>query len=904
MPIIYIDNKPYEIRDGQNLLHACLSLGFNIPYFCWHPAMHSVGACRQCAVKQFRDENDTKGKIIMSCMTPATDGTRISIDDPEAKAFRASVIEWLMTNHPHDCPVCDEGGECHLQDMTVMAGHVYRRHRFRKRTYRNQDLGPFLNHEMNRCIQCYRCVRFYADYAGGRDLNVFAAHNNVYFGRYKEGVLENEFSGNLIEVCPTGVFTDKTLKKNYTRKWDLQTAPSICPHCGLGCNTIPAERYGRLRRILTRYNGEVNGYFICDRGRFGYGFVNSKKRMTHPMVREKEAGFLQPASKAEALVRLSEILHFGERVIGIGSPRASLEANFALMALVGRENFFTFPEKDRGLVSLIIGTMKKGPARTPSLKEIESADAVFLLGEDITNVAPRLALALRQSIRQRPMEKARKLGIPLWNDAAVRTAAQGEKGPLFIGSSFGTKLDDVSSDILYGDPDELARLGFAVAQELDSGAPAVGHLSKDTHSLAKKIAHSLREAKRPLVICGMSSRSEALINAAANVAGALHRTGHAASLCFTVDECNTLGLGLMPGRNLEGAFKLAEEGKVDTAIILENDLYRRSDAPSVEGFLKKCNHVVVIDHSLTPTAAQAEVALPAGTFAESTGTFVNNEGRAQRFFKVFPPIHEIQESLNWLKEAMAAAKLPAHWQTIDDVITAMAAELPIFGPVGEIAPPAGFRLNGMKVPREPARFSGRTAITAQADVHEPKPPADEDSPLAFSMEGFDGKPPSSLISRYWSPGWNSVAATNKFQNEVGGPLRDGDPGRRLIEPEETLDVSYTGEAPEAFVSRKDEWLIVPLYHIFGSEELSAMSPEILRLSPEPYLALGPDDAHRIEVVEGKEIDLRISGIIYRLPVRIKGSIPNGIAAVPAGISGLEGIVFPIWGRIIKTVISG
>src|SRR3990172_6661852 len=235
MAIIHVDGKAYEGADGNSLLHACLSVGLDIPYFCWHPAMESVGACRQCAVKQYRDANDTKGRIVMSCMTPAADGTRISINDQEVKDFRARVIEWLMVNHPHDCPVCDEGGECHLQDMTVMTGHVYRQYRFNKRTYRNQFLGPFVNHEMNRCIQCYRCVRFYNDYAGGRDFGVFGAHDAVYFGRHEEGALENEFSGNLVEVCPTGVLTDRTLKQHYTRKWDLQTAPSVCVHCGLGC---------------------------------------------------------------------------------------------------------------------------------------------------------------------------------------------------------------------------------------------------------------------------------------------------------------------------------------------------------------------------------------------------------------------------------------------------------------------------------------------------------------------------------------------------------------------------------------------------------------------------------------------------------------------------------------------
>ncbi|MDM7914774.1 MAG: 2Fe-2S iron-sulfur cluster-binding protein, partial [Candidatus Eisenbacteria bacterium] len=201
----------YRVRAGRNLLEAALDAKRDLPYFCWHPDMGSVGACRQCAVKVFKDENDKAGRIVMACMTPAAPGTRASIDDPAAAEFRAAVIEWLMINHPHDCPVCDEGGECHLQDMTVMTGHVYRRFQGKKRTFRNQDLGPFVAHEMNRCIQCYRCVRYYRNVAGGRDLDVFGSRDRLFFGRHEDGVLESEFSGNLVEVCPTGVFTDKPL---------------------------------------------------------------------------------------------------------------------------------------------------------------------------------------------------------------------------------------------------------------------------------------------------------------------------------------------------------------------------------------------------------------------------------------------------------------------------------------------------------------------------------------------------------------------------------------------------------------------------------------------------------------------------------------------------------------------
>jgi NADH-quinone oxidoreductase subunit G len=339
-------------------------------------------------VKQYRDENDKQGRLVMACMTQALEGSRISIEDGEARAFRKSVAECLMVNHPHDCPVCDEGGECHLQDMTVMTGHNYRAYRFPKKTYENQDLGPFVNHEMNRCIQCYRCVHYYKDIAGGKDLQAFACHDHVYFGRHQDGALESEFSGNLVEVCPTGVFTDKSLKKHYTRKWDLQTAPSVCVHCSLGCNTIPGERYGSLRRIRNRYHGKVNGYFLCDRGRYGYEFVNHERRIRRPMLRNA-AGALEEASLNAVRERLGVLLSEPQKVMGIGSPRASMEANFALRSLVGADRFFQgIPDREAHLVTSIIKILREGPARTCSLREIEQCDAVLILGEDVTNTGP------------------------------------------------------------------------------------------------------------------------------------------------------------------------------------------------------------------------------------------------------------------------------------------------------------------------------------------------------------------------------------------------------------------------------------------------------------------------------------------------------------------------------------
>jgi len=872
MAMVHVDGKSYQMNPEENLLHGCLSAGLNLPYFCWHPALGSVGACRQCAVKQFKDEHDTQGKIVMACMTPSTEGTHIAIQDPEAVAFRAAIIEGLMLNHPHDCPVCDEGGECHLQDMTVMTGHAYRRYEFDKRTFRNQNLGPLVNHEMNRCIQCYRCVRYYRDYAGGHDLNAFASRDTVFFGRHMDGVLENEFSGNLVEICPTGVFTDKTLKRHYTRKWDQQFAPSICVHCGLGCNTDVGEHTGTVRRIVNRYNHDVNGYFLCDRGRFGYEFTNSEHRIREPLLKGKVV------SAETARQRLREAVASG-KTIGIGSPRASLESNFALRTLVGPDNFYSgMADSEARLVALTVDILRRGAVRTPSLHEVEECDAVLVLGEDVTNIAPRMALALRQSVRQQPIELAKKLNIPLWMDHGVRDAIQERKGPLYLATPYATRLEEIATATWHAAPDDIARLGIAVAHALDPQAPSPAN---GDFPLATEIARALKSARKPLIISGPSCQSEAIIQAAANVAMSV-----GAMLSLTAPECNTVGAVLMGAKPLSAAFQAIQNGEADTLIILENDLYRRAPRTDVDALFNSTAHVIVLDHLGNPTSEKAELVLPSGTFAESDGTFISSEGRAQRFFQVFVPPGDIQESWRWLGQGA--------WESLDTVLAAMVTAVPHLAPVREAAPSAKFRIAGAKVPRFPHRASGRTAVLANINVSEPKVPDDPDSPLAFSMEGTPDHPPGSLIPFVWSPGWNSIQATNTYQKEIGGPLRGGDPGIRMFEPTASRGQTYFGDIPKASQPHEGEWLLLPMHHLFGSEELSLAAPGIAELAAAPHVAV--NDGH---LREGEQVEVRCGSGTFRLPVRIRRDLPRGVACLPAGVAPFAGSELPAWGKIVR-----
>ncbi|MDV5861656.1 NADH-quinone oxidoreductase subunit NuoG [Pseudomonas mendocina] len=894
MATIHVDGKDFEVDGADNLLQACLSLGLDIPYFCWHPALGSVGACRQCAVKQYNDENDTRGRIVMSCMTPATDKTWISIDDEESKAFRASVVEWLMTNHPHDCPVCEEGGHCHLQDMTVMTGHNARRYRFTKRTHQNQELGPFIAHEMNRCIACYRCVRYYKDYAGGTDLGVYGAHDNVYFGRVEDGTLESEFSGNLVEVCPTGVFTDKTHSERYNRKWDMQFAPSICHGCSSGCNISPGERYGELRRIENRFNGSVNQYFLCDRGRFGYGYVNNADRPRQPLLAGQAIGIDAALDKAAELLK-------GKRVIGIGSPRASLESNFALRELVGADNFYSgIAAGELANIRLIRDILQNGPLPTPTLRDVELHDAIFVLGEDLTQTAARLALALRQAVKGKATEIAAGARIQDWHMAAVQNVAQHARHPLFIASVTETRLDDAAAESVHAAPADLARIGFAVAHAIDPSAPAVDGLDAEAQALVQRIADALLAAQRPLIVSGASLGDKALIEAAANIASALKNREKNGSLSLVVPEANSLGLALLldkeqGGESVDAALDALSNGQADAVIVLENDLYRRADATKVDAALSAAQTVIVADHQRTATSERAHLLLPVASFAEGDGTLVSLEGRAQRFFQVYEPSYYdsnilIREGWRWLHALHSTLQGRAvDWTQLDQVTEACAASNPLLAGIKDAAPSASFRIKGLKLAREPHRYSGRSAMRANISVHEPRQPQDQDSAFAFSMEGYAGsKENRQQIPFAWSPGWNSPQAWNKFQDEVGGHLRAGDPGVRLLEAAGNALPWFAVNA--AFNPAAGTWQVAPLHHLFGSEENSARAKPIQERMPEPYVALAREEATRLGVNDGALLALRINGQALRLPLQVRDDLAVGLVGLPVGLPGIPATV--------------
>ena len=625
---------------------------------------------------------------------------------------------------------------------------------------------------MNRCIQCYRCVRYYKDYAGGTDFGVFGAHNHLYFGRFEDGALESEFSGNLIEVCPTGVFTDKTLKTHYTRKWDLTNAPSICNNCSVGCNTIVGERYGMVRRVLNRYNKEVNGYFLCDRGRFGYDFINADNRIKKSLFNKVEI------STEEAVAKAASILSGNS--IGIGSPTASIEANYALQKLVGKENFYAgVPSAELKLIQQILEIYKSGNVHVPSLIEIEQAEGVLILGEDILATAPRVALSVRQSIKNKPMSIAGKLNIPEWHRIAVKTAVGVEKGPLFIATPEPTKIDDAATATYRSGKDGIAKLSNGILNSLtDKSMPA--DLRAEEKEFASIIASTLSQCKSVVVISGTNAGSET-IEAAAAIAKALAQGERKTGLYCVVPESNSLALGILADKSLDDALQTLENGKAESLVVLENNIFNRAAKEQVNSALGKCKNIISIDSNQNDLTAKANLVLAGGTFAESEGTLINAEGRMQRYFSVLPALNGVRQSWKWLAEIEAHKAGKTNTTSFDSLVKEISENVACMAKIIEVAPNADYRLQDMKIPRQTPRFSGRTSMQANINVSEPKPPQDENSALAFSMEGSKSIPPAELTSFYWSPGWNSMQASNKYLKDLNNALKGRDPGIRIFE---------------------------------------------------------------------------------------------------------------------------
>ena len=608
MPKLIIDKREISVPEGTPVIDAAAALGIMIPRFCYHPALGSVGACRVCAV-MFLD-GPVKG-IQMSCMVMARDGMVVSTTDADAVDFRRHVIEWLMVNHPHDCPVCDEGGHCLLQDMTVSGGHGIRRFEGRKRTHRDQDLGPLVAHEMNRCIQCYRCTRYYREYAGYEDLGVMGIGARVYFGRRRDGALESPFAGNLVDICPTGVYTDRPSRYK-GRRWDFERHPSICLNCSLGCHTTASVRYREVIRLEARYSAAVNGHFICDRGRYGAAYASAPDRPRQALVRGQPTNL--PGAVADAAKILAGITAQGgaASVAVAGAGRSSLETVAAMTDLCRAAGYrapvFHPTAAQAAAVSAVAERLRED--RAVSMADLAAADGIVVVGADPVNEAPMLALALRRA----------------WRAGAWVTVID----PRAVRLPF-------AAEILPAAPSDLHRcVSMLTAPAADT--QTTDGASPDLAALLAPVARRLNACRRPVMVCGTGLADAVLIHRAADWADAMAGGERRPGLFFITPGANALAAAVVSGGagGLDRVLGDIESGAVRALVLVEYDPFH--DYPHrrrLASCLKRLEALIVIDNLAGPAVDAATVFLPAATVFESGGTFMNQEGWLQRAPAVF-----------------------------------------------------------------------------------------------------------------------------------------------------------------------------------------------------------------------------------------------------------------------------
>ncbi len=581
MPKLIIDGRKIEVAQGVKVIAAAEQAGIMIPRFCYHPALGSVGACRMCAVKFL--EGPVRG-LQMSCMVEARDGMVVSSTDDEAVDFRRFIIELLMLNHPHDCPVCDEGGHCLLQDETISGGHAMRRYMGKKRTYRDQYLGELVQHEMNRCIQCYRCKRFYQDFCGYRDFGVMGIAGRTYFGRYSDGPLENPFSGNLIDICPTGVLTDKPARFK-GRRWDFQRTPSLCIHCSLGCHTVVSARYRELMRVEARYTEDINGHFICDRGRFGFAFANHPDRPRQARIHGNAATYedaLQAASE-----RLSAISQSAgpDAIACAASFRSSVETQMGLKFMaqhagLAKSRLFygsacsrkKYPLLSAGLTRIWPFPCARWNMPTPSWFSVL----------DPIREAPMLALAMRQA--QRAGAKVavldpRPVSLPFdfkhWsvNPADMDSA---------LGKLLQLDLHETATDF----PDK----NMHPEADADSGKACEIH---------EALAAILRNSQRPVIVCGTRLAGLSVITAAADLTIDLQVENKRPGLFYVLPGANAFGAAIASAgcESFSELLDAIENGKIKALLLAEVDpLYQFPDPERVKNTLGKLDLLVVMDY--------------------------------------------------------------------------------------------------------------------------------------------------------------------------------------------------------------------------------------------------------------------------------------------------------------------
>jgi NADH-quinone oxidoreductase subunit G len=645
---IEVDGKKVEIAEGSMVMHAADKAGTYIPHFCYHKKLSIAANCRMCLV-----EVEKAPKPMPACATPVTQGMIVRTKSDKAIKAQKSVMEFLLINHPLDCPICDQGGECQLQDLAVGYGGSSSRYQEEKRVVFHKDVGPLISmEEMTRCIHCTRCVRFGQEVAGVMELGMIHRGEHSEITTIVGDSVDSELSGNMIDICPVGALTSKPFRYS-ARTWELSRRKSVSPHDSTGANLIVQVKNHKVMRVVPLENEAVNECWIADRDRFSYESLNSDDRLTHPML--KQGGQWQTVDWQTALEYVANGLkqitaqHGGGSIGLLASPHSTLEE----LALAG--------SLVRGLGSDNIDHRLRQVEFAPTegvrwlgmpIAALSTLQRVLVVGSNLRKDHPLFAQRIRQAARK---------GCKVTVIGSAAELASADAWAMPIAAS-------VQADAS-GWVQALADLAAAVAADKGVDAPARGNADDN----AKAMAKALLSGERKAVLLGNAAAHHA--NASSLLALAqwiAEQTG--ARFGYLTEAANTVGAQFVGAQPKAGGLNAAQmlAGGVKAVLLLNNEpVFDSAAASAAAQGLNKAEMVV----TLSPFKANMEfsdVLLPIAPFSETSGSFANAEGRVQSFHAVVRPLGETRPAWKVLRVLANLLGLPGFdFESSQDVLRSL-----------------------------------------------------------------------------------------------------------------------------------------------------------------------------------------------------------------------------------------
>jgi len=699
---IELDGQKVEVAEGSMVMHAAEKAGTYIPHFCYHKKLSIAANCRMCLV-----EVEKAPKPMPACATPVTQGMIVRTKSDRAIAAQKSVMEFLLINHPLDCPICDQGGECQLQDLAVGYGGTSSRYEEEKRVVMPKDVGPLVSmQEMSRCIHCTRCVRFGQEVAGAMELGMSHRGEHAEIETFLGQTIDSELSGNMIDICPVGALTSKPFRYN-ARTWELSRRKSVAAHDSSGANLVVQVKNNQVMRVVPLENEEVNECWIADRDRFSYEALNGEERLTQPML--KQGGEWKTVDWQTALEYVANGLrniqrdHGANSIGALVSPHSTLEELYLAGALVrglGSDNI------DHRLRHAEFAAADGVRTLGTSIASLSSLQRVLVVGSNLRKEHPLFALRVRHAVRHgaqlNVLTSASAFGHA---DAWAMPVTQ---AMVCEASAWAQALADVAT---------------AIAAEKGVTAPCAGNATAQAQAIAK----SLMGGERKAVLLGNAAAHHANASsllALANWIG--EHTG--ASVGYLTEAANTVGaqwVGAQPQTGGKNAAQMLAGG-LKAAVLLNTEPEFDSAAGAAAASTLAQAEMVVTLSPFKANMAFSDVLLPIAPFTETSGSFVNAEGRLQSFHAVVKPLAETRPAWKVLRVLANLLDIPGvSFETSQDVLAratakplvasnAVRTDIRLAGPVTAPAVASIYQLDGIvrRAPSLQLTADARQEVTA------------------------------------------------------------------------------------------------------------------------------------------------------------------------------------------------